>query len=151
MHWRFNYTHCWSLLDPGRRSMSCLEGPGLAFKFEFNVWFLLLTTLLLHWFLLNVRYIFSKHGPSIHTHPYTLLSLGQGHSHFWRVLNLALRFVSNVWFSLCTITSLIDFDSLTLHCLDPGTRLMSFVLCIICFSICIHIYIYIYIYIYIWL
>jgi hypothetical protein len=38
------------------------------FKFAFNVWFSLLTTLLNH---SNVVYIFCKHGSSIHTHPCT--------------------------------------------------------------------------------
>jgi hypothetical protein len=77
-------------------------------------------------------------GPSIHIHPYTPPLPGTRSRSFledpglgFKVCVYCLVFTRYYYF--------IDFfDSLTLHFLDPGTRLMSFVLCIRCVSKCIY-------------
>jgi hypothetical protein len=118
-----------------------LEGPGLGFKFAFNIWFSLLTTISLHWFILNVVYIFNKHGPSIHTHPPTPPHHGARSKSFLEGHGLRFKFAFNGWFSLLTTLLLHWFLSNVLYIIskhgpsihthpytrpNPGARSRSF-------------------------
>jgi hypothetical protein len=94
------HTHPCTPPHPGARSRSFLKGTGHGFKFTFNVWFSLLTTLLLHWLLSNVVYIFGKHVPSIHTHPCTPPHLGARSGSFLKGHGHGFMFVFNNWFLL---------------------------------------------------